>query len=282
MIDQVRPNTPPGLPHSQSCRQSTGLSKAPELAASTQVRSSVVVIIPALDEEESLPRVLADLPSAVEVIVVDNGSTDSTADVAKHGGATVLSEPVRGYGSACLRGLQHVEQSIRAGDSAPRVVAFLDADYSDHPELLPSLVEPILSGDADLVLGSRVLGEREPGAMPPQAVFGNRLACILMRLLFQAAYTDLGPFRAIDYSALKRLGMRDRGFGWTVEMQIKAARQGLRVVELPVPYRRRIGKSKISGTLLGTIRAGYTILYLIGKHALLSRRWFRSRKVCTP
>ncbi|MGD9721437.1 MAG: glycosyltransferase family 2 protein [Pirellulales bacterium] len=254
----------------------------PALAISTQTCSGVVVIIPALNEEESLPRVLADLPHAVDVIVVDNGSTDTTADVAGSGGATVLREPVRGYGSACLRGLQHVEQSIRAGDSAPRVIAFLDADYSDHPELLLSLVEPILSGDADLVLGSRMLGKREPGAMPPQAVFGNRLACFLMHILFRARYTDLGPFRAIDYSALRELNMRDRGFGWTVEMQIKAARQGLRIVELPVPYRRRIGKSKISGTLLGSFRAGYTILYLIGKHALLSRPWFRSQEVCAP
>jgi hypothetical protein len=162
------------------------------------------------------------------------------------------------------------------------VIAFLDADYSDRPELLPSLVEPILRGDADLVLGSRMLGKREPDAMPPQAVFGNRLACMLMHILFRARYTDLGPFRAIEYQALLMLHMRDRGFGWTVEMQIKAARHGLRIIELPIPYRKRIGKSKISGTLLGTIRAGYTILYLIGKHALLSRRWFRSRQNSGP
>jgi hypothetical protein len=245
-------------------------------ATSWQAWSDVVVIIPALNEEESLPRVLADLPKSVDVVVVDNGSTDATADLARRGGATVLKEPIRGYGSACLCGLGHVELSVRSGRAAPRVIAFLDADYSDHPELLPDLVDPILSGQAEMVLGSRMMGKREAGAMPPQAVFGNRLACLLMRFLFRTTYTDLGPFRALDYAALQQLGMRDRGFGWTVEMQIKAARHGLRIVELPVPYRRRIGKSKISGTLLGTIRAGYTILYLIGKHAVLSGRWRRN------
>ncbi len=216
---------------------------------------------------------LGDLPPVGDVLVIDNGSTDATAEVARRCGATVLSEPLRGYGAACLRGLAHLEQSVRQGQPAARVVVFLDADYSDHPELLPSLVEPIRSGRADLVLGSRLLGKREAGAMPLQAVFGNHLACFLMRLLFGSTYTDLGPFRAVDYRALRKLDMRDRGFGWTIEMQIKAIRHGMRIRELPVPYRRRIGRSKISGTLLGTVRAGYTILYLIAKHALLSRRW---------
>lgn len=282
MIDRVRPYIPEALPHADVSRPSARPPQSPAVATSLQQHSSIVVVIPALNEEESLPRVLADLPRAVKVIVVDNGSTDNTADVARRGGATVLYEAVRGYGSACLSGLRHVEQSIRAGCSTPRVIAFLDADYSDHPELLPSLVEPILNGQADLVLGSRALGQRESGAMPPQAVFGNWLACFLMRLLFRAAYTDLGPFRAIEYSALKRLSMRDCGFGWTVEMQIKAVRQGLRIVEVPVPYRRRIGKSKISGTLLGSIRAGRTILFLIGKHALLSCPLLRTRQRIRP
>jgi len=148
---------------------------------------------------------------------------------------------------------------------------FLDADYSDHPEGLPGLIEPIHNGKAQFVLGSRLLGKREPGAMPPQSVFGNWLACTLMHVLFGIRYTDLGPFRAIDYARLKQLGMTDRNFGWTVEMQIKAARQGLRILEVPVPYRCRIGQSKISGTIWGSVRAGWKILYLIGKYGILRR-----------
>lgn len=282
MIDRVRRGIHSAEPRAALVRPLPEPAGSNDRAGASRTWRGIVVIIPALNEEQSLPLVLADLPRMVDVIVIDNGSTDATADVARRGGAIVLHEPVRGYGSACLRGLEHVEQSVLAGGSAPRVVVFLDADYSDHPELLPSLVEPILDGQAELALGSRTLGRREAKAMPPQAVFGNWLACLLMRLLLRAAYTDLGPFRAIDYRALKRLNMRDRGFGWTVEMQIKAAREGLRVVEVPLPYRRRIGKSKISGTLLGTIRAGYTILYLIGKHALLSCRWFRNRQGDRP
>lgn len=279
MIDRVRRDVQRVYSHARLHRESDKPSQVVVTAMSRQPWSDIVVIIPALNEEESLPRVLADLPKSADVVVVDNGSTDATAELARRGGATTLHEPVRGYGSACLCGLGHMEQSIRLGRPGPRVIAFMDADYSDHPELLPDLVEPILSGRAEMVLGSRMIGKREAGAMPPQAVFGNWLACLLMRLLFRTSYTDLGPFRAIDYAALQTLGMCDRGFGWTVEMQIKAARSGLRIVEVPVPYRRRIGKSKISGTLLGTIRAGYMILYLIGKHALISRR--SQRKSCT-
>ena len=229
---------------------------------------SVTVIIPALNEEASLPLVLRDLPAVGRVIVVDNGSTDATAARAADGGADVVTEPQRGYGSACLRGLQAIDEAIVAGIPQPRVVAFLDADYSDHPDLLPQIVEPILDGRADFVLGSRLLGQREPGAMPPQSVYGNRLACFLMRLLFGARYTDLGPFRAIGFEQLRQLGMVDENFGWTVEMQIKAQRAGLRSVEIPVPYRRRVGASKISGTLSGTIKAGSKILYLIAKYGL--------------
>jgi len=165
--------------------------------------------------------------------------------------------------------LAAIGELIDAGEPPPRIVVFLDADYSDHPELLPDLVEPILTGQADFVLGSRLAGEREPGAMPPQSLFGNHLACFLMRLFFDVRYSDLGPFRAIDYQSLCRLGMSDRDFGWTIEMQIKAARAGLRIVEIPVPYRRRVGQSKISGTLTGTLKAGTKILYTIAKYGLL-------------
>lgn len=232
------------------------------------VLTDVTVIIPALNEERSLPLVLGDLPTVGRVIVVDNGSTDATAEVAAKCGATVVEEPQRGYGAACLRGLATIRELFGRGQAAPRIVVFLDADYSDHPDLLPQLVAPILSGEADFVLGSRLLGVREPGAMPPQSVYGNKLACLLMRLLFGVRYTDLGPFRAIDYAKLCKLEMADENFGWTIEMQIKAARAALRHTEIPVPYRNRIGTSKISGTISGTIKAGTKILYTIAKYSL--------------
>ena len=228
----------------------------------------VAVIIPAFNEEHALPLVLRDLPPVGKVIVANNNSSDGTARVALDGGAEVVNEPRRGYGSACLAGLGELERLIAAGDAAPRAVVFVDADYSDHPDQLPELVEPILAGRADFVLGSRILGEREPGAMPPQSLYGNRLACALMRLFFGIRYTDLGPFRAIGYSQLCRLEMSDTNFGWTVEMQIKAAKAKLRTLEVPVPYRRRIGVSKISGTVHGSIMAGLKILYTIAKYGL--------------
>lgn len=225
--------------------------------------SSITVVIPALNEEASLLLVLDDLPPVGRVIVVDNGSVDKTAQLAAAAGATVVNESQRGYGAACLAGLEEIRQSISSGTAAPQIVVFLDADYSDHPNMLPDLVKPIMDGEKDFVLGSRLQGEREPGAMPPQSVYGNYFACFLMRLRFGFRYTDLGPFRAIDYGSLCDLNMVDQGFGWTVEMQIKAIRAKLRILEVPVPYRCRIGKSKISGTITGTIKAGSKILYLI-------------------
>ena len=226
----------------------------------------VDVIIPALNEESSLSLVLRDLPSVRHVYVIDNGSTDATAAVACESGAIVVAEPQRGYGAACLKGLQTIRERTQAGDAPPQIVVFVDADYSDHPNLLPELVRPIISSEYDFVLGSRLLGQREPGAMPPQSVYGNKLACFLMRLLFRAEFTDLSPFRAIDYDSLCRLNMSDENFGWTIEMQIKAAKAELRTLEIPVPYRKRVGASKISGTLSGTCKAGFKILYTITKH----------------
>ncbi len=233
--------------------------------------SAVVVIIPALNEEASLPLVLQQLPRVGLVIVVDNASTDRTAAVAAQHGAHVVSEAQRGYGAACLRGLAELDHQIDARKVAPNVIVFLDGDFSDHPEELPLLTEPILADRKDFVIGSRLLGQREYGAMPLQSVFGNRLACFLMRWLLNARYTDLGPFRAIRLSSLQSLNMRDRNFGWTVEMQIKAARAGLRISEVPVSYRRRVGVSKISGTVTGSVKAGWKILYLIARYGVFQR-----------
>jgi glycosyltransferase involved in cell wall biosynthesis len=196
-------------------------------------------------------------------VVADNGSTDGTARVAREHGARVVHAPLRGYGNACLAALAALD--------SPDVVAFLDADFSDHPEELPAVLAPILEGRADLVIGSRMLGRREPGAMLPQALFGNRLATLLMRLLWGARFTDLGPFRAIRADSLRELHMADRDFGWTVEMQVKAARAGLRCVEVPVSYRRRVGRSKITGTLRGTLLASHKILTTILREALRPR-----------
>ena len=221
------------------------------------------VLIPALNEEAALPRVLAALPRADlhEIVVVDNGSTDGTARVAREGGARVVEELRRGYGRACLTGLAAI---AAAEGGPPELVVFVDADYSDHPDELPLVTAPILAGRADLVIGSRVLGRRETGALLPQARFGNWLATRLMRLTTGVRFTDLGPFRALTWHALQEIGMRDQGFGWTVEMQMKAAQAGLRCVEVPVSYRKRIGKSKITGTLSGTVKAGAKILATIG------------------
>lgn len=220
----------------------------------------ISLVIPALDEEEAIANVLRDIPATVQqVIVVDNGSRDRTAEVARSLGALVVEEPRRGYGQACLTGIAQLQH--------PDIVVFLDGDYSDYPEELTALVQPIIAGEADMVIGSRTTGKREPGALLPQARFGNWLSTRLIRLLFGVSYTDLGPFRALRYDALKRLSMEDRDFGWTVEMQVKAARLGLRSTEIPVRYRRRIGTSKITGTLSGTLRAGHKILRTIFRYA---------------
>jgi len=222
----------------------------------------VSVVIPALNEETSLPLVLDALPRRIvhEVVVVDNGSTDGTARVAREKGARVVTEPRRGYGRACLSGIAALD--------GPDIVAFLDADFSDRPEELADVLAPLLEDRADLVIGSRMIGQRERGALLPQALFGNWLATLLIRLLWGERFTDLGPFRAIRADALDRLQMSDPDYGWTVEMQVKAAKAKLRCVEVPVSYRRRVGRSKITGTLRGTVLASRKILGTIFRAAL--------------
>lgn len=222
------------------------------------------VVIPAFNEESSLPKVLAAIPRPPvgRIVVADNNSQDRTAEVARQAGAVVVPAPRQGYGSACLAGLDHLRQH-----QPPEIVVFLDADFSDHPEELPRVVAPILAGDADLVIGSRVLGQREPGALLPQARAGNLVACLLIRLLYGHRYTDLGPFRAIRWTSLESLHMNDPNFGWTAEMQVKALRHGLRVVDVPVSYRKRVGKSKITGTVKGTVLAGYKILWTVLRYS---------------
>lgn len=224
----------------------------------------VDVIIPALDEEAAIGLVLDEIPRdrVRRVVVADNGSRDRTAEVARRHGAEVVREPRRGYGAACLAALTAI------ASDPPEVVVFLDGDRSDRPEQLPLLLEPIERGEADLVIGSRVLGRREAGSLTPQQRVGNQVACVALRLLYGAHYTDLGPFRAIRYDALRALDMGDPDYGWTIEMQIKAARRGLRHAEVPVDYRRRIGESKVSGTLRGTVGASVKILGWLGRHAL--------------
>jgi glycosyltransferase involved in cell wall biosynthesis len=224
----------------------------------------VDVIIPAFNEEKAIQNVLEEIPQNLvrEVVVVDNNSKDNTFERAKKAGATVLSEKRQGYGWACLKGIEYL-----AGKKPnPDIVVFLDGDHSDFPEELPDIIQPILNGKAVLVIGSRALGARERGSMTPQQRFGNWLATRLMRILYGARFTDLGPFRAIRFEHLLSLNMMDKTYGWTVEMQLKAIRQKLAYTEVPVRYRKRIGFSKVSGTLKGSVLAGIRILTLIFKY----------------
>lgn len=205
-----------------------------------------------------------DIPKHLirDIIVCNNGSTDQTAQVAAAAGATVVNQPKKGYGNACLKGMEYIAQKT----IKPDIIVFLDADYSDHPEEMTLIITPITEGVADLVIGSRALGARESGSMTPQQVFGNWLATRLIQLFFNTSFTDLGPFRAIRYDKLLDINMIDKNFGWTVEMQVKAAKRKLRCVEIPVTYRRRIGVSKVSGTVKGTILAGYKIILTIFRY----------------
>jgi glycosyltransferase involved in cell wall biosynthesis len=222
----------------------------------------VAVIIPAVNEEQSIGLVVKEIPSEVRwVIVADNGSTDGTPMVARAQGAQVVSEPRRGYGYACLAAIANLP-------AAAEIVVFMDGDYSDYPSEVVDLVSAMLEHQADLVIGSRVLGEREKGSLTPQQRFGNWLSTRLIRALYGFSYTDLGPFRAIRRDSLTKLRMQDRTYGWTVEMQVKALQYRMKVVEVPVRYRKRIGKSKVSGTLSGSVKAGAKILWTIAKLAI--------------
>lgn len=225
---------------------------------------TVDVVIPAYNEEQSLPLVLAGLPRPPvrRIVVANNNSSDGTERVAREGGAEVVFERRPGYGSACLAGLEFLREN-----QPPDIVVFIDGDYSDHPEELPRVIEPICAGQADMAIGSRILGQRETGALLPQARAGNFVACNLIRLLYGFRYTDLGPFRAIRWQALEDLAMQDRDFGWTAEMQVKAVRQRLSICEVPVSYRKRIGVSKITGTVKGTVLAGYKILWTVFRYS---------------
>ena len=224
--------------------------------------SRISVIIPAFNEEDSIGLVLDALPQDLihEIIVVDNNSTDNTARSAIEKGARVVAEQRRGYGSACLKGISALDN--------PDIVVFLDGDFSDYPEEIVKLVAPIESGEMDFVLGSRMILPESRSALLPQSRYGNQLAVFLMRLFFRHKFTDLGPFRAIRYESLKNIAMQDTNFGWTVEMQIKAVKKGLRILEIPVKYRERVGVSKITGTFSGTIKAGTKIIYTIFKYLL--------------
>ena len=231
----------------------------------TQNTAVIKVIIPAFNEAESIGHVLREIPTYVnEVIVVDNASTDQTAEQARSEGATVLSQTERGYGNACLKGMEYLEQAGKA----PDILVFLDGDYSDYPEDMDEVLRPILEDGLDFVVGARTKSLREAGSMTPQQVFGNALATTLMKLFYRARFTDLGPFRAIRYEGLLALKMRDKTYGWTVEMQLKALRHKLAYTEVPVRYKQRIGVSKVSGTVKGTIFAGVKILGWIFRYGI--------------
>lgn len=224
----------------------------------------ICVIIPAYNEADSIGLVIADVPSLVgEIIVVSNASRDTTEEVAENAGATVLVENRRGYGYACLKGMDYIAKS----EAKPDIIVFLDGDYSDYPEQLPELIKPILENDIDLVIGARKKELREPGSMTFPQRFGNKLATFLMKLIFNARFTDLGPFRAIKYDKLLALHMQDKTYGWTVEMQLKALKNDYSYTEIPVKYRNRIGVSKVSGTVKGAFLAGVKILSWIFKYS---------------
>lgn len=224
----------------------------------------VCVIIPAFNEENAVGNVVTEIPKDLvqEVVVVNNNSNDQTAVVAAQAGATVLDERRQGYGFACLKGIEYLQEQSKP----PDIVVFLDADYSDYPHEMRQLVAPIVSEGYDMVIGSRALGRRQRGSMTPQQIFGNWLATTLMRWLYGVKFTDLGPFRAIRFDKLLAIQMQDTTYGWTVEMQLKAAKMGLKSTEVPVNYRRRVGFSKVSGTIKGTILAGYKIITTIFKY----------------
>ena len=224
----------------------------------------IKVIIPAFNEENGIGQVIEEIPEGLvdEVIVVNNASTDQTEHVARAAGATVLRELTRGYGKACLKGIDYISNQ----PAKPDIVVFIDADHSDYPQEMPLLIKPIVEHDVDMVIGSRARGIRERGSMTPQQIFGNWLATRMLRWFYNTRYTDLGPFRAIKYESLMALNMQDTTYGWTVEMQLKAAKAGMNCVEVAVNYRNRIGFSKISGTIKGTIMAGYKIIYTIFKY----------------
>tara|TARA_R110001632_G_scaffold179993_5_gene300012 strand:- start:12109 stop:12816 length:708 start_codon:yes stop_codon:yes gene_type:complete len=233
------------------------------------MKQIIKVIIPAFNEEDSISKVIKDIPSLVdEIIVVSNNSTDKTEQNAEKAGATVLKETRKGYGYACLKGMEYIAStSLSDQEEKPDIIVFLDGDYSDYPEQLTELVAPIINNDIDFVIGARVKELRENGSMTPQQVFGNWLATFLMKLFFGAKYTDLGPFRAIKYQKLLQLEMEDKTYGWTVEMQLKAIKQKFSYLEIPMKYRNRIGVSKVSGTVKGSIFAGVKILGWIFKYS---------------
>ena len=223
----------------------------------------IKVIIPAYNEEHAIGKVIEEIPDYVhEIVVANNGSTDNTFLVASNAGAMVREAPKMGYGNACLTAMDYIEKN----EPKPTIVVFIDGDYSDYPQEMDLLIQPIISNQADLVIGSRALGNREKGSMTLPQIFGNWLATTLLKGFYKVKFTDLGPFRAISYESLVKLGMKDRNYGWTVEMQLKAAKMKMRCTEVSVNYRNRIGKSKVSGTIKGTVMAGYKILFTIFRH----------------